>query len=104
MTRWPCAAFVRSYIDDAVAAIVAALDAPRPGGFAVYNVGGGAAVSLLDLISAAEEAAGTTARGLTVHSSPTVLLLACRCRVVAWPSLLLSLATRPCVLCLCGRR
>lgn len=48
-----------TYIDDIVAGIIAALDHPQP--FAIYNLGNSSPVTLNELISAIEEAAGKKA-------------------------------------------
>jgi UDP-glucuronate 4-epimerase len=49
-----------TFVDDAVAAILAALD--KPSGFSVYNVGGGTPVALMDLVQAIGEATQTELR------------------------------------------
>ena len=56
-----------TYVDDAVAATVAAMERAPSG--AVYNVGGGAEVSMLEAIAAFEELAG---RALDVRTTGTV--------------------------------
>jgi len=56
-----------TYVDDVVAATVAAMERAPAG--AVYNVGGGAEVSMLEAIAAFEEVAG---RPLDVRPTATV--------------------------------
>ncbi|WP_067831699.1 NAD-dependent epimerase/dehydratase family protein [Actinomadura kijaniata] len=51
---------IREYlhVDDLAAAHVAALDAARPGGEAVYNVGGGSGASVAEVVATVEEVTG----------------------------------------------
>ncbi len=58
-----------TYVADIVAGFVAALE--KPGGFEIYNLGGGQVITVLELIRALEEATGRTATvdHLPAHAS-----------------------------------
>lgn len=64
-----------TYVDDIVQGIVGALQAPRP--YAIYNLGGAATTSLLELVALLEQALGRPARLRRLPDQPGDVAITC---------------------------